>query len=149
MIGKSTIFACVAVAGITGTWLAANALEPYLPRSERSFARLDANANGKVEPEELKPKALKRILRLDEDSDGVVTGAEIDRYLARLAEKRKARILGKLDKDGDGNIARSEVDAYVDALFKAADADHDGAVTLAETRDTAARRRQALSVQGN
>lgn len=148
MIGKSAIFACVMVAGVSGTWLAANALEPYLPRSEKSFARLDANSNGKVEPGELKPKALKRIMRLDEDSDGTVSGAEIDLYLARLAEKRKARILGKLDKNGDGNIARGEVDAYVEALFNVADADHDGAVTLAETRDSAARRKHALSVQG-
>ena len=149
MIGKSLIFAGVAVVGLAGTYLAANALEPYLPRSERAFARLDANGDGKVEPGELKPKALKRFLRIDEDSDGTVTGAEIDLWLARQAEKRKARLLSRLDKSGDGNIARDEVEAFVEALFNVADADHDGAVTLAETHENAARRKQALSAQGN
>jgi Ca2+-binding EF-hand superfamily protein len=149
MIGESMIFMGVAIVGLTGTYLAANALEPYLPRSERAFARLDANSNGKVEPGELKPKALKRFLRIDEDSDGTVTSAEIDLYFARQAEKRKARLLGRLDKSGDGNITRDEVDAYVEALFNVADADHDGAVTLAETQESAARRKQALRVQGN
>jgi Ca2+-binding EF-hand superfamily protein len=134
---------------VAGGCLAASALEPYLPRSERSFARLDVNGDGRIEPAELKPKALKRVLRIDEDSDGIVTGAEIDLWLARGAEKRKARLLGRLDKNGDGNIGRDEVDAYVEALFNAADGDHDGAVTLAETQETAARRRQALSAQGN
>jgi Ca2+-binding EF-hand superfamily protein len=149
MISRSMIFVSVTVVGLTGTYLAANALEPYLPRSDRAFARLDANSNGKVEPGELKPKALKRFLRLDEDSDGTVSAAEIDQYFARQIEKRKARLLSNLDKSGDGDITRDEVDAYVDGLFNAADADHDGAVTLAETRESAARRKQALSVQGN
>jgi Ca2+-binding EF-hand superfamily protein len=149
MIGKWTIFACAAIAGATGIGLTANALEPYLPRSERAFARLDANSNGKVEPAELKPKALKRVLRLDEDFDGTVTSAEIDLYFSRQVEKRKARLLNRLDGNSDGNITRDEIDAYVETLFNTADADHDGAVTLAETQASAARRRQALRVQGD
>ena len=41
--------------------------EPFLPRSERSFARLDADSDGKMTVNEWKPKAEKRFLRLDDD----------------------------------------------------------------------------------
>ena len=65
--------------------------EPFLPRTERSFARLDADSDGKMTMNEWKPKAEKRFLRLDDDKNGTVTTAEIDTWLKRGIDRRKER----------------------------------------------------------
>ena len=123
--------------------------EPFLPRSERSFARLDADRDGKMTMSEWKPKAENRFLRLDDDHDGTVTTAEIDAWLKRGIERRKDRMLSRLDQNKDGKVTRDEVDAYIDALFNGADSDKDGSLTLAEIRENAPRRGGQGAVKGN
>ena len=123
--------------------------EPFLPRSERSFARLDADNDGKVTVNEWKPKAEKRFLRLDDDSNGTVTTAEIDAWLKRGIDRRKERMLSRLDQNKDGNVTRDEVDAYIDALFNGADGDKDGGLTLAEIRATPQKRPRQSDAKGN
>jgi Ca2+-binding EF-hand superfamily protein len=123
--------------------------EPFLPRSERSFARLDADSDGKMTVNEWKPKAEKRFLRLDDDHNGTVTTAEIDAWLKRGIDRRKERMLSRLDQNKDGNVARDEVDAYIDALFNGADGDKDGSLSLAEIREKAPQRGRQGGVQGN
>jgi Ca2+-binding EF-hand superfamily protein len=144
--------ACVAGAAVLILLTAgqhAFANEPFLPRSERSFARLDADSDGKMTVNEWKPKAEKRFLRLDDDHDGTVTTAEIDAWLKRGIDRRKERMLSRLDQNKDGNVTREEVDAYIDALFNGADSDKDGGVTLAEIRENAPRRGKQGAVKGN
>ncbi|MGE0004951.1 MAG: EF-hand domain-containing protein [Parvibaculaceae bacterium] len=123
--------------------------EPYLPRSERSFARLDADSDGKMTVNEWKPKAEKRFLRLDDDHNGTVTTAEIDAWLKRGTDRRKERMLSRLDQNKDGSVTRDEVDAYIDALFNGADGDKDGGLTLVEIRENAPRRARQSGVKGN
>ena len=123
--------------------------EPFLPRSERAFARLDADSDGKMTESEWKPKAEKRFLRLDDDRDGTVTTAEIDAWLKRGIDRRKERMLSRLDENKDGKVTRDEVDAYIDALFNGADSDKDGNLTLAEIRENAPRRVRKGAVNGN
>ena len=144
--------ACIAGAAalvLTATTHLAFANEPFLPRSERSFARLDADSDGKVTVNEWKPKAERRFLRLDDDRDGTVTTAEIDAWLKRGIERRKERMLSRLDQNKDGSVTRGEVDAYVDALFNGADGDKDGGLTLAEIRENAPRRARQSGATGN
>ena len=43
--------------GLAAVPATALAMEPYLPRSEKSFGRLDADSNGKVTPAEIAPRA--------------------------------------------------------------------------------------------
>jgi Ca2+-binding EF-hand superfamily protein len=123
--------------------------EPFLPRSERSFASLDADKDGKMTVNEWKPKAEKRFLRLDDDHDGTVTTIEIDAWLKRGIDRRKERLLSRLDQNKDGNVTRDEVDAYIDALFNGADGDKDGSLTLVEIRENAPRRGKQAAVKGN
>jgi Ca2+-binding EF-hand superfamily protein len=123
--------------------------EPFLPRSERSFARLDADSDGKMTVNEWKPKAEKRFLRLDDDHNGTVTTAEIDAWLKRGIDRRKERMLTRLDQNKDGNVTRDEVDAYIDALFNGADGDKDGGLTLAEIRATPQKRPRQSDAKGN
>jgi Ca2+-binding EF-hand superfamily protein len=113
---------------------AALAMQPYLPASPKTFSKTDADSNGKITSAELAPKAGRRFARLDSDSNGQVTVAEIDAALQKALERRKARILESLDANKDSQISRAELDAAVDRLIAAADADHDGGVTMEEAR---------------
>ncbi len=133
---NATPVAAMAALILMGASGLAFANEPTLPRSERSFARLDVDSDGRVTVSELKPKAVKRFLRLDDDRNGTVTMAEIDGWLMRGIERRKERMLGRLDRNKDGSVTPDEVDAYIDALFNGADGDKDGGLTLAEIRET-------------
>lgn len=144
--------ACVAGTAaliMIGTSQLALANEPSLPRAERSFARLDADSDGKVTVNEWKPKAVKRFLRLDDDQNGTVTTAEIDAFLKKGIDRRKERMLSRLDQNKDGNVTRDEVDAYIDALFNGADGDKDGGLTLAEVRESAQKRSRQRDAKGN
>jgi Ca2+-binding EF-hand superfamily protein len=113
---------------------AALAMQPYLPASPKTFSKADVDSNGKITSAELAPKAGRRFARLDTDSNGQVTVAEIDAALQKALERRKARILETLDANKDSQISRAELDAAVDRLIAAADADHDGGVTMEEVR---------------
>ncbi|CAN5212100.1 hypothetical protein BH10PSE7_BH10PSE7_03980 [soil metagenome] len=150
MLKRLTVLAGIAAVGVTGLTALAIANEPYLPRSERSFNKLDADKDGKVSRDELRPRAIKRVLRLDTDGDGQVSSAEIDSWLNKIMERRKVRLLAHLDTDKNGLLTEAEVGAYVDTLVDRADNDHDGAVTLAEVRDSLAKRAKApKDSQGN
>ena len=150
MLKKLTVLAGLGACGMVWAVASAAANEPYLPRTERSFTALDADKDGKVTPEELRPKAVKRVLRLDGNGDGEVSTAEIDAWLNKAVERRKARLLSRLDGDKDGTVTEAEISAYVDQLFLGADNDGDGAVTLAEVRTSLAKRNKpSQGSQGN
>lgn len=110
------------------------AMEPYLPRSPKVFAKLDGNADGKVTLAEIQPKAETRFLKLDGDKNGEVTTAEIDAALQKALESRRKHILKAMDTDGNGGVSKAELDGYTAKLIAAADADSDGGVTLDEAR---------------
>ena len=66
--------------------------------------------------------------------NGAVSTAEINDALQKALERRRERILADLDTNKDGSISKAELDASVDRLIAAADADHDGGVTLQEAQ---------------
>lgn len=113
---------------------AALAMQPYLPASPKTFSKADVDSNGKITSAELTPRADRRFARLDTDSNGQVTVAEIDAALQKSLERRRTRMLETLDTDKDGQISRAELEGAVDRLIAAADADHDGGVTMEEVR---------------
>jgi Ca2+-binding EF-hand superfamily protein len=122
-------------AGITAVPSAALAMEPYLPKSPKSFGKLDADANGKVTAAEIAPRAEKRFTRMDADRNGAVSAAEIDAALQAAMERRRNRMMSALDADGNGLISRAELDSFVEKMVAAADTDHDGGVTFDEVRN--------------
>jgi EF hand domain-containing protein len=107
----------ILLAGAVGMTASAGALaaanEPNLPTGERAFNFIDSNKDGKITLDEMRPRALKRVLRLDADNDGTVTAAEIDAYLNRQVERRKNAMLSHLDADNDAKITEREIDAFV------------------------------------
>jgi Ca2+-binding EF-hand superfamily protein len=149
MITRTILIACLAALAGAGTAMAASS-EPNMPTGERAFNFLDSNKDGKLTLDEIKPKAEKRVLRLDADSDGAVTAAEVDAYLAKGIERRKTRLMSRLDGDKDGKITEAEISGFIEALFNGVDSDHDGTVTLAEAREKAGKRwREIKASQGN
>src|SRR5687767_10009029 len=101
----------LAIAAVAGSILLAGtaaAIEPWIPRSGKIFAKLDGDQSGKVTIEEIKPKAEKRFAGYDSDSDGTVSGAEIDARLKQAIERRRGRILATLDADKDGSVSKAE-----------------------------------------
>ncbi len=126
----------LAILGLCALAMGGTALanEPGMPRGEKIFGRIDADKNGKISREEIKPQTAKRFLKVDANADGTVTSAEIDAWLRPLMERRKARILARMDADKNGDVSKGELDLFIDTLFKEADSDQDGGVSLAEAR---------------
>ena len=140
--------------GVTGIMLMigqALAVEPYLPRSARSFAFLDGNKDGKMTPEEISPRAKKRLLRYDADGNGAVSAAELDAVMKQALERRRTRIMMVLDADKDGAITEAELDKFMEAMFNEADTDKDGGVSIEEAQNfkVSAWKRARLAASGS
>jgi len=112
----------------------ASAQVPGMPRSKRTFHRLDKNHDGQLQLDELMPASEHRFMKLDTNGDGTVSSAELDAWLQRIAERRKQGILKRMDKNGDGSISKAEVDEYISSVFSATDADSSGGVTMDEAK---------------
>ena len=123
------IAAFAAIVLLAGT---AAAIEPWIPRNGRMFAKLDADHSGKVMLDEIKAPAEKRFASYDTNGDGAVSAAEIDARLKQAIEKRRNHILASLDEDKNGSVSKAELDKFIEAMFNGADADHDGGITLDE-----------------
>jgi Ca2+-binding EF-hand superfamily protein len=131
MKATTLVMAGLALASLTAVGIAN---EPYLPRGAKMFQRMDADNNGKISLEEVKPKLAKRFLAIDDNADGTVTSAEIDTWLKAKIEKRKVRLLGRLDADKNGAVSRTELDQFVEAMFNEADVNDDGGVSMDEAK---------------
>lgn len=84
---------------------------------EKMFARMDANKDGVLSEDEMKPRkdrSSRMIEKMDTDKDGKISKAEFDAAVAEHASKRTAHKQEKfqnLDTDGDGVISQEEWDA--------------------------------------
>jgi Ca2+-binding EF-hand superfamily protein len=132
--GKIMKTVILGVLALTMTAGAALANEPYLPRSEKSLQRLDANKDGRIERDEIRPRMAKRFAAIDANGDKVVTVAEIDTMLQKRLEARRTRMLALMDANKDGNITTGEFDRVADSMFDKADTDHNGGVDMAELK---------------
>lgn len=84
---------------------------------DKMFARLDANKDGKITPEEF--AAFRE------------QNAKVDAQ-ATKAGKRGTKLFARFDKDKDGSLSRTEADAVLAWRFKRMDANNDGVLSLEE-----------------
>ncbi len=133
-MSKTILHAVLLTAGLAAVGGLAVASEPYLPKAQKTFDRLDLNKDGKINLAEFMPVAEKRFLGIDVNKDDAVSAAEIDASLQAALERRRNRILANLDADKNGSISRAELDKYVEAMVAGADTDSDGGVSFAEAR---------------
>lgn len=137
----ATPLAIITAIGVTMS--AVQAREPGMPRSERTFERLDTNKDGALDRTELGSRSERRFMRLDADKNGIVTRDEIEQWLNRLTQRRVDRMLSHMDANKDNAVSRAELQDYISSLLLAADADKSGGVTLQEARDYHAAKRKA------
>ncbi|MEQ1521074.1 MAG: hypothetical protein ABL936_07365 [Aestuariivirga sp.] len=133
-MSKKALYAVLLITGVAAAGGLAVAAEPYLPKAQKSFDRIDLNKDGKINLAEFTPVAEKRFLGIDVNKDNAVSTAEIDASLQAALERRRNRILANLDADKNGSISRVELDKYVEAMVAGADTDSDGGVSFSEAR---------------
>ncbi len=102
-----------------------------------SFEELDANADGKITPEEMAGHRQAMFAAADTDGDGVLSRDEMmaraQERAAKRAERAVERMLDRHDADGDGALSAGEMrEARSGRMFMHADADGDGAISKAE-----------------
>lgn len=126
----------ILAAGLTViSMLPAGAAEPYLPRTEKAFQRIDANKNGKVELGEFTPVAERGVIRFDENGDKQVTAQEIESSLQKKLHARVQKMMTVLDSNKDGVVTAAELDKLTASMFNSADNDKDGGLTMTEAHD--------------
>lgn len=131
---RKALYAVLLTTGLVAAGGLAMAAEPYLPKAQKTFERIDLNRDGKISLAEFTPVAEKRFLGIDVNKDNAVSTAEIDASLQAALERRRNRILANLDADRNGSISRAELDGYIEAMVAGADADSDGGVSFSEAR---------------
>ena len=131
-----------------------------------AFAKLDANGDGQITPDELRPQPqgrppaeddmVKTLMAFDKNGDGKLSKAELP--------ERMQGMLARGDKDGDGFLTTAELQAMapprqqegddhgprggggmppggmmrMDPILAAIDADHDGTLSAAELKNAVA-----------
>jgi Ca2+-binding EF-hand superfamily protein len=133
-MSKKALYAVLLITGVAAAGGLAMAAEPYLPKGQKSFDRIDLNKDGKINLAEFTPVAEKRFLGIDVNKDNAVSIAEIDASLQAALERRRNRILSNLDADKNGSISRVELDSYIEAMVAGADTDSDGGISFSEAR---------------
>jgi Ca2+-binding EF-hand superfamily protein len=143
--------------------------QQVVDRADQAFARLDADRDGRVTPEEARAMGERRRAemmgrmfdRLDADHDGNITRDEFARAHAMRGGRGGGRHMGPPpggpgEPEGPGGrgmrggrmfgeqgfITRDQMRERALARFDRADADHDGTVTVAERRAARERMRE-------
>lgn len=103
-----------------------------------NFEELDANADGKLTPQEMADHKAAMFAAHDLNSDGFLSPEELaEAAIARVQTNMDARItrmIEKRDTDGDGQISLAEMSGNdrTEHMFKRLDTDGDGAISQDE-----------------
>jgi Ca2+-binding EF-hand superfamily protein len=112
-------------------------------RADEQFRAADANGDGVVTRAEFQAHRAGQWPRFDHDGDGWFSRDDLPRFAqGRWDGERLTTLRRQFDRNGDGRIARAEYLSGPTTVFDAADTNRDDAVSQAEVRALAARRRE-------
>lgn len=96
---------------------------------------------GPLTKEDYDAQTRARFARWDENGDGVVDKAEVEKRITSRMERRMQRrggggggmrMLRRFDEDRDGTVTKAEIETYVTRMFTRMDLDGDGRITDAD-----------------
>jgi hypothetical protein len=109
------------------------------PAPADGFARMDRDADGRIDAGEHAAGARAMFTTMDANADAVVTAQELDAAQAKIHAgvaapdaPGAAEKIAVVDSDGDGRLSADEHARGSQRLFATMDADHDGALGRAE-----------------
>jgi hypothetical protein len=109
------------------------------PAPADGFARMDHDADARIDAGEHAAGARAMFTGMDADADSIVTAQEMDAAQARIhgaaaapGAPSAAEKIAVIDTDGDGRLSADEHARGSRRLFAAMDADHDGALSRTE-----------------
>jgi hypothetical protein len=107
-------------------------------KSDKHFAMMDTNGDGKVTRAEHAAGAKKMFTECDANKDGIVTAAEMDAAMKNKGEmamkddKTSTEKIKEIDTDNDGKLTTAEHEAGTEKMFGKMDTDGDGSISKAE-----------------
>ncbi len=120
--------------------LEANARKDSVARVRRMLAKLDANGDDQISPDEVRGRLGAHFAQADTDGDGLLSKAELEANASKDSVARVRRMLAKLDTDGNGVLSRDELQGGTPQdTIRRFDEDGNGAISAEEF---AARRRR-------
>lgn len=131
------------------SWLSVGAVQAQGPMAMTfDFQTMDANSDGMISQDEMSTFQSHRMLGMDADKDGYVTGAEMTNAMAaRLTSKMGEMVekrIGALDSDHDGKLSTAEISASprVGKIFARMDANGDDSLSPEELTAAKARMKE-------
>jgi Ca2+-binding EF-hand superfamily protein len=136
-LGKLTTLSICLVSN-SGCMMAARAvIKPQRPDPGKILDTADTNGDGLVSQAEFLAAEEHVFARIDRNGDGFFDTADLKARLAgrAKAQERVAEFIARLDRDGDGRISKAEFLDGATALFRRADANHDGLLDKKEVAE--------------
>jgi Ca2+-binding EF-hand superfamily protein len=108
------------------------------PASDRHFAMMDVNGDGRISRAEHATAAKRMFAECDANRDGIVTAAEMDASTARQGvkpaadDKNSAEKIAVIDRDQDGKLSAAEHEAGTESMFGRMDLNRDAFLSQEE-----------------
>ncbi len=117
-------------------------------RATAHFAKMDANSDGMLTQAEVDTYRANRAAEMDSNGDGVVSFEEA--YAKRQAkqEQRAQARFARQDENGDGVLSTEEIGNRAAAMFERLDANADGVVSEDELPTGRGKHRRGRQQQG-
>ncbi|HEY2736238.1 MAG TPA: EF-hand domain-containing protein [Polyangiales bacterium] len=113
----------------------AGKIEDHQEKMAEHLKSADKNGDGKWTKDELPRMPDAMFKKLDTNSDGALTQAELDAGRENMKSHRDEFVehfFKRIDANGDGSIDITEANSFADAHFKKLDVNNDGVVTKDE-----------------
>jgi len=96
------------------------------------FEQHDTNKDGFITKDEMNGNWAGRFGEMDANKDGKLSKDELQQVMSDMRDNRMGMMMDRVDSDGDGQISEAEVTNFALKMFRKADGNKDGSVTMDE-----------------